>query len=94
MSAPIGPLHLASSIGHFIRGAICLKVNGQTTQNSNLANMIWSVAGQVRRLSQALGLQPGAIIYSGMRENVGPAVKGDVIEGHIDGLPNLSVKIV
>jgi fumarylpyruvate hydrolase len=25
---------------------------------------------------------------------VGPVVRGDVIECHIDGLPNLSVKIV
>jgi hypothetical protein len=25
---------------------------------------------------------------------VGPVVRGDVIEMHIDGLPNLSVKIV
>jgi fumarylpyruvate hydrolase len=34
------------------------------------------------------------IIYSGTPENVGPVVCGDVIEMHIDGLPNLSVKIV
>jgi hypothetical protein len=27
-------------------------------------------------------------------ENVGPVVRGDVMEGHIDGLPNLSVKVV
>lgn len=27
-------------------------------------------------------------------ENVRPVVRGDVIEMHIDGLPNLSVKIV
>ena len=37
---------------------------------------------------------PGDIIYSGTPENVGPVVRGDVIECHIDGLPNLSVKIV
>jgi 2-keto-4-pentenoate hydratase/2-oxohepta-3-ene-1,7-dioic acid hydratase in catechol pathway len=94
MSAPIGPLHLASSIGHFTKGAIWLKVNGQIKQNSNLANMIWSVAEQVSRLSQAFEMQPGDIIYSGTPENVGPVVRGDVIECHIDGLPNLSVKIV
>jgi len=94
MSAPLGPLHLASGIGHFTKGAIWLKVNGQIKQNSNLANMIWSVAEQVSRLSQAFELQPGDIIYSGTPENVGPVVKGDVIECHIDGLPNLSVRIV
>jgi len=93
-SAPIGPLHPATSTGHLAKGAIWLKVNGQIKQNSNLANMIWNVAEQVSRLSQAFELQPGDIIYSGTPENVGPVVRGDVIECHIDGLPNLSVRIV
>ena len=39
-------------------------------------------------------VMPGDIIYSATPENVGPVVKGDVIECHIDKLPNLSVKIV
>ena len=34
------------------------------------------------------------IIYSGTPENVGPAVSSDLIEMHLGGLPNLSVKIV
>ena len=29
---------------------------------------------------------PGDIIYSGTPENVGPVVKGDVMNAHIDGL--------
>ena len=41
------------------------------------------------------GTKPaGDIIYSGTPENVGPVVRGDVIDCHIDGLPNLGVKIV
>jgi 2-keto-4-pentenoate hydratase/2-oxohepta-3-ene-1,7-dioic acid hydratase in catechol pathway len=36
----------------------------------------------------------GEIISSGTPESVGPVVRGDVIECHIDGLPNLSVRIV
>jgi fumarylpyruvate hydrolase len=93
-SAPIGPFHLASAIGHFTKAGIWLKVNGTTKQNANLNQMIWSVAEQISRLSMANELQPGDIIYSGTPENVGPVVRGDVIECHIDGLPNLSVKIV
>jgi 2-keto-4-pentenoate hydratase/2-oxohepta-3-ene-1,7-dioic acid hydratase in catechol pathway len=93
-SAPIGPLHTAAQTGHFTKGAIWLKVNGQTKQNSNLAHMIWNVAEQISRLSQAFELAPGDIVYSGTPENVGPVVKGDLIECHIDGLPDLSVKIV
>jgi len=93
-SAPIGPLHLAGSTGHFTKGSIWLKVNGTTKQNANLNQMIWNVAEQISRLSQAFELAPGDIIYSGTPENVGPVVRGDVILCHIDGLPELSVKIV
>ena len=93
-SAPIGPLHLASQIGAFTQGAIWLKVNGTIKQNANLNQMIWSVAEQISKLSEAFELMPGDIIYSGTPENVGPVVKGDVILCHIDGLPELSVKIV
>ena len=93
-SAPIGPLHLASRTGPFEKGNIWLKVNGQMKQNSDLRNMIWSVAEQISKLSAAFELQPGDIIYAGTPENVGPVVRGDVIACHIDGLPELSVKIV
>ena len=93
-SAPIGPLHLLAQTGHFTKGAIWLKVYGQTKQNANLNQMIWNVAEQISKLSEAFELQPGDVIYSGTPENVGPVVRGDVIECHIDGLPNLSVKIV
>jgi fumarylpyruvate hydrolase len=93
-SAPIGAIHKVAQIGHFTQGAIWLKVNGSTKQNANLNQMIWSVAEQISKLSEAFELFPGDIIYSGTPENVGPVVRGDVIEMHIDGLPNLSVKIV
>lgn len=93
-SAPIGPLHPVAQVGHFVEGSIWLKVNGQVKQNANLKQMIWSVAEQVSKLSEAFELMPGDIIYSGTPENVGPVVRGDVMEGHIDGLPNISVKVV
>lgn len=69
-------------------------MNGEIKQNANLNQMIWSVAEQIAKLSAAFELFPGDIIYSGTPENVGPVVKGDVIECHIDKLPNLSIKIV
>ena len=93
-SAPIGAIHKVAQTGHFTKGAIWLKVNGTTKQNANLNQMIWSVAEQIAKLSEANELFPGDIIYSGTPENVGPVVRGDVIEMHIDGLPNLSVKII
>jgi len=93
-SAPIGAIHKLAQTGHFTKGSIWLNVNGKTKQKADLSQMIWSVAEQISKLSEAFELFPGDIIYSGTPENVGPVVRGDVIEMHIDGLPNLSVKIV
>jgi len=69
-------------------------LNDATKQDATLRHMIWSVAEQVSRLSEANELFPGDIIYSGTPENVGPVVRGDVIEIHIDRLPNLQIRIV
>jgi 2-keto-4-pentenoate hydratase/2-oxohepta-3-ene-1,7-dioic acid hydratase in catechol pathway len=93
-SAPIGPLHRVADIGHFEQGRITLAVNGAVKQNANLNQMIWSVAEQISKLSEAFELRPGDIIYSGTPENVGPVVRGDVMTAHIDKLPDLVVKVV
>jgi fumarylpyruvate hydrolase len=93
-SAPIGPLHRVAETGHFTKGAISLAVNGTIKQNANLSFMIWDVAEQISKLSEAFELMAGDIIYSGTPENVGPVVKGDVILCKLEGLPDVSVRIV
>ena len=93
-SAPLGPLQPVAKVGHFEKGAIWLKVNGTVKQNANLDMMIWSVAEQISKLSEAFEMMPGDIIYSGTPENVGPVVRGDVMDAHIDGLPDIRVKVV
>jgi len=93
-SAPIGPIHPVAAVGHPGKGSISLKVNGETKQSADLSQMIWSVSEQISRLSEAFELAPGDIIYSGTPENVGPVVKGDVIECNIDKFPALSIRIV
>ncbi|MES2599988.1 MAG: fumarylacetoacetate hydrolase family protein [Pseudomonadota bacterium] len=93
-SAVIGPIHPVTKTGHFTKGAISLAVNGTVKQNSDLSNMIWSVAEQISKLSEACELKAGDIIYSGTPENVGPVVKDDVILCKLDGLPDMSIKIV
>ncbi len=56
--------------------------------------MIWSVAEQITKLSEAFELKAGDIIYSGTPENVGPVVRGDTMLCKLDGLPDLSIRIV
>lgn len=93
-SAVLGPIHPVSKTGHFTKGAISLAVNGAVKQNSDLKNMIWSVAEQISKLSEAFELKAGDIIYSGTPENVGPVVKGDVLLCKLEGLPDMSIKVV
>jgi fumarylpyruvate hydrolase len=93
-AAVIGPIHPVAKVGHLAKGAISLSVNGAVRQSSDLDKMIWSVAEQIQKLSEAFELKAGDIIYSGTPENVGPVVKGDVLLCKLDGLADMSVRIV
>jgi fumarylpyruvate hydrolase len=93
-AAVIGPIHPVSRVGHLTKGAISLAVNGVVRQSSDVEKMIWSVAEQIAKLSEAFELKAGDIIYSGTPENVGPVVKGDVLLCKLEGLPDMSIRIV
>ena len=93
-SAPIGPIIPAARLGKFSNENISLAVNGVIKQKATLDQMIWSVAEQIAKLSEANELFAGDIIYSGTPENVGPVVRGDVILCKLDRLPDLSIRIV
>jgi fumarylpyruvate hydrolase len=90
-SAPATALRPASEIGHPSKGAIWLKVNGQTKQQGDIAQMIWSVPEQISYLSGLITLQAGDLIFSGTPAGVGPIVAGDKLEGHVDGVGDLTV---
>ncbi|OZI78818.1 fumarylacetoacetate hydrolase family protein [Bordetella genomosp. 2] len=93
-SAPISPLHRAAEAGDLSRAAIWLQVNGQDRQRSDTAKLIWSVAETIAYLSRYFRLEPGDLIYTGTPEGVGPVVAGDLMEGGVDGLDTLRVKVV
>jgi fumarylpyruvate hydrolase len=90
-SAPCTAVQPSAKIGHPSKGAIWLKVNGQTKQSSDLAKQIWKVEETIAHLSKLVTLAPGDLIFNGTPENVGPTVKGDKLEGHIDGVGDLTV---
>jgi fumarylpyruvate hydrolase len=93
-AAVLGPIHPVPKVGHLAKAAISLAVNGVVRQNSDLEKMIWSVAEQIAKLSEAFELKAGDIIYSGTPEDVGPVVKGDVLLCKLQGLPDMSIRIV
>ncbi|HDZ74878.1 MAG TPA: FAA hydrolase family protein [Aurantimonas coralicida] len=93
-SAPVSPVAPASEIGHPDAGAIWLKVNGETRQSGDLNQMIWKVAESISYLSGLFRLAPGDVIMTGTPAGVGAVSRGDVLEGHIDGIGDLKVTVV
>jgi len=90
-SAPVTALRPAAETGHPAKGVITLKVNGQIKQQGDLSMQIWGVAEQIAYLSNLITLQPGDLIFSGTPAGVGPVRPGDKLEGHVDGVGDLTV---
>jgi len=93
-SAPVAAISRRSDIGTLERGAIWLKVNGVDRQRADIADLIWSVPEIISELSDLFELFPGDIIFTGTPAGVGPLVRGDLIEGGIEGLVGLQTRIV
>jgi fumarylpyruvate hydrolase len=93
-SAPIGPLRPASRIGHPTAGAIWVKVDGHDRQRSDIAKLIWSVPEVIANLSTYFELRPGDLIFTGTPEGVGGVQAGQTMTGGIDGLGELSVRVI
>jgi fumarylpyruvate hydrolase len=90
-SAPCTALKTAAMVGHPARGAIWLKVNGAVKQKGDLSEMIWNVPETISYLSKLITLRAGDLIMSGTPAGVGPVKAGDKLEGHVDGVGDLTV---
>ena len=93
-AAPIAPIHRIAETGAITQGAIHLDVNGAKRQSSDIGKLIWNVAETIEHLSKYFELQPGDLIFTGTPEGVAAVRRGDLLEGRIDGLGELRVKIV
>lgn len=93
-SAPIGEIVPATRIGHPSAGRIRLSVNGAVRQDADVADMIWSVPEIVAALSRLICLEAGDLIFTGTPAGVGAVVRGDVIEGEVEGVGTVRTRIV
>ena len=84
-SAPIAAIRPAAR-GHLSKGRIWLTVNGQPRQESDIAEMLWSVPEIIAEVSTLFELAPGDLIYTGTPAGVGALKPGDRLEGGIEGL--------
>jgi fumarylpyruvate hydrolase len=90
-SAPIGALTEGAHPG---AGRIWLNVNGETKQDANLTEMIWSVPEIIAHLSRSWRLEPGDLIFTGTPAGVGPLQRGDAVVCGVDGLNELRFSVV
>ncbi|MFI4965578.1 MAG: fumarylacetoacetate hydrolase family protein [Caulobacterales bacterium] len=91
-SAPISAIK--PWVGAPPQGRIRLSVNGELRQDASVADMIWNVAEIVSEASKLWTLAPGDLIYTGTPEGVGPLVRGDRVEGEVEGVGRLAFAVV
>lgn len=92
--APFGPwITTAAAAGDVHDLGIRCIVDGETRQDSNTCNLIFSVWDQIAELSKVMSLEPGDVIYTGTPGGVGAARKppamlmpGTLVRCEIDGL--------
>jgi len=87
-SAPISAIRPMSGLPP--QGAIFLSVNGVEKQRGEIADMIWNVAEVLAKASQLWRLEAGDLVFTGTPEGVGAIVRGDRIEGEVEGVGKLS----
>jgi fumarylpyruvate hydrolase len=93
-SAPVGPVHPVAEVGHPGTGRIALEVNGALRQEGDLGQMIWKVPEMIAFLSEHFELAGGDVILSGTPAGVGSVQRGDTMRVSIDGLGEMTVRVV
>jgi 2-keto-4-pentenoate hydratase/2-oxohepta-3-ene-1,7-dioic acid hydratase in catechol pathway len=99
---PIGPyLVTADEIGDPQTLRLTCKVNGETRQDSNTSDMVFTVAQLVSYCSKYLTLEAGDLITTGTPEGVAMGMpnqpwlkKGDVVEVEVEKLGKLTNTMV
>ena len=93
-SAPISRIVPAAKIGHPATGRITLRVNGEVRQDSDIGQMIWDIPHLLANLSTYVTLKPGDLVFTGTPAGVGATVRGDRLEGEIEGVGKVVTAIV
>ena len=91
-SAVIGAITPASEFAPEAQ-RISLVVNGSLRQEGHLNEMVWSVPEMISHLSRYYHLTPGDLIFTGTPSGVGALQPGDRLEGAVEGLSPITVRI-
>lgn len=92
-SAPVSPLRAVGDTGHPQHARLSLDVNGETRQDTDIANMIFPVAEIIAELSKLFELEPGDLVFTGTPAGVGPLARGDRFRATLHGIAKLEGQI-
>jgi fumarylpyruvate hydrolase len=93
LSAPISPIRPVARCGEVTAGRIWLKANGAIRQDSDVSKLIWNVAETIEHLSRYFELVPGDLVFTGTPEGVAAVQRGDLMEGGVDGVGTLKLRV-
>jgi len=92
-AGPCTAIKPVAMTGHPEKGSIWIKVNGESRQSGDLNMQIWKVPETIAYISTFVALQPGDLIFNGTPEGVSKVQPGDKLEGHVDGVGDLTITI-
>jgi fumarylpyruvate hydrolase len=93
-SAPCTAIVPASKIGHPNEGRVWLNTNSEQRQEGDLNQLIWKIPESISYLSGLFTLAPGDLIYTGTPAGVGACQRGDLIQGGVEGVAEIELKVV
>jgi fumarylpyruvate hydrolase len=92
-SAPVSSVRTVAETGHPVHARLSLSVNGETRQDTDIADMIFPVPEIIAELSTLFELKPGDLIFTGTPAGVGPLVRGDRFRAELQGIATLEGRI-
>ena len=92
-SAPISSFILVSEFENIEQVDFSLRKNGETVQQGNTKDMIFSYPAIIAYVSQFMTLKTGDYIFTGTPAGVGPVAIGDKLEAYIGDKKMLTVNI-
>jgi len=92
-SAPCSAIVPVAKIGNPVAGEIRLEVNGVVRQRGDISQMIWGIPETIAYLSTLFTLRPGDLIFTGTPAGVAAVSRGDILEGFVEGVGSLRVRV-
>ena len=68
-------------------------MNGSIRQQADIGELIWSVPEIIAEISASMSLAAGDLIYTGTPAGVAAVVTGDVLEGGVEGVGEIRLRI-